>query len=426
MKLSTQNSDLLYSSVVWTAFIGSAISYSKLYLFHVCVVFAIVHVLVSRKISWKDILESVPSNWFYYYLLMWSSCSLLFVENKKLGILGLLQFVFGLIVIFFWKQVGNKERLIKGLFVLFCVHFFLGLAEAFTPLRWPISTVSSYAQFFGKEATNLPSTYHDYPTGFFWHPNTASFVILFFSPFIIECPKLYRMFRFAFVLLSVIFFIKAGAKAQLILFGLSLVFYFLFRFKKIIKNRKLAIGLGVVSLIVIIAGLYSLNAGQMKELRTSGSVFYSYGTNLVSAIQSGDLSNVRPEIQERFRFIIGAINEFKNSPLFGMGIGQNVNYVAMVNGEPTGLHSVHHYWFELLMIGGLSLFVPFALFILGFYRKYIVHFSFAALASLTLFCIGVISISTAVYFLPQWILYSILSDDKIMTFIEDKEIINGA
>lgn len=422
MKLSTNSVDWLYSGIIWAAFVGLAVSYSKLYLFHVLVILGLVILLIKNLPKFKIQSLDLKNNWFFLFLLCWFSISLLFVDKKFQGLIGTGQILCGLLIILFWKNIQNKARLINGLAMLFAFHLILGLLEAFTPVRWPISAVSKNIHWFGKTSTPFPDTYADYPTGFFWHPNTACFVVLCTSPFIFESLKIKKWIKVVYLGVVLIFLVKSGAKAQLILFSLYLFISFGFHFKKIMTDRKFIIISSVTLVLCFVFVYLNLNKDQMKELKTSVDVFCNYGSNLMRAINGYELDNIRGEVEERFRYILGAVQQFKSHPFFGLGVGQNHDLVVTVNGAPTSLKSVHHYWLELLMVGGLSLTVPFFIFLLELFIKNFKKFNFAALAALALFCIGVVSISTAIYFLPQWLLYSILSDDESLEYIRGKSI----
>ncbi len=403
----------MYAILIWSAFLGQAVSYSKFYFFHLVLAAAIPFYIFSFCEGFPKVSSAgLRRSWFLFFLTAWSIISFSFADDRGAAAIGLGQFLCGVGIMFFWNQLKRKDLVVGGLLFLLFGHLILGLLEAFTPLRWPISAVSPYSVFFGKAATTLPVTYEDYPTGFFWHPNNGSFVLLVATPLIFAARALSRPVKFIYAVLTIVFCVKAGAKAQLILF-FAYSFFAALKYRSFVRLKVKTMLLVLVGCSLTTAALVgSLNVDQRKELRASVGAVRAYGHGMLLVLKGEPSTKISSSINERFRFIVAALAEVRANPLTGMGIGQNQKSVSVIDGIPTPLKSIHHYWIELLMIGGVSLFLPFMVFLMHLTWRCLKSGRGYGVEALMLFFFGVLSISSGTYFLPQWILYALLDDDE--------------
>lgn len=405
--------DKLWIFVVWSAFVGQALSYSKIYFFHIASFLAFfyvvfIHSSLFRKIQFRKHLV-------FIYVFIWAFFSCFLSENISLSLKGLVYLCSGYAILASWNLTKEKSLLFKGLFILYILNLLLGLVEAFTPLRWPISSVSPWLELFGKERRAFyPETYEDYPTGFFWHPNNASLVVLMGFPLILRAPSLKPLLKILIVFSGLVFIIKAGAKA---LFILSLVYLSYFALSNLclkkINTNKLVTGIISLSLLTILV-ISSLNYEQKQELRTSAEVVLNYVRTVWSIItNSSDIPNYRGEISERVRLLVGTLSVFKQHPFWGVGLNQLPGVTVTVAGIDTSLESPHFYWLEILASGGLVLAVPLFWWLSKNFFYLLKQKETHGLAEvLIIFIVGVVSMSSAVYFLPKWILYAMILDVK--------------
>ncbi len=408
--------DKLLSHVIFSAFLGQALSYSKVYLFHIVVLFVFLILLLRKELD-VFLKFDFKKHLIFCYLLIWSFASAVLSPDKTLALKGLFYILCGVGILLAWNLIQDKSFIYKGLFYLYLANLVLGLLEAFTPIRWPISCASPWLELFKKENFgDYPLTYQDYPTGFFWHPNNASLIVLLGFPIILNSKKIKSTFKILITSLGLIFIAKAGAKAILILSVLYLLYFILT--KNILFQLKSSKSYLMLALILslFITVFYSFNNEQRNEFLTSLEVVTNYGKSIITLVTRGHADGVRGEVSERIRFMIGAVDLIKENLFFGIGINQNANLLVDVLGTPTSLKSIHNYWIELLLTGGLILFVPVFSWLLFKLMVLMRRMETRALGeTLGLFILGVVAMSSAVYFLPQWIIYCIISDQNSFT-----------
>jgi O-antigen ligase len=111
------------------------------------------------------------------------------------------------------------------------------------------------------------------------------------------------------------------------------------------------------------------------------------------------------------------MREWKNSYGMGVGAGNSVQ-IQIENDNTHGVYSMHNFWIEILVEAGILFFVVWCLWYFLLVRKvffigkrhpddFIRYNAKAASLALIGLTIGLISMSSAIYFLPMYLLFGI-------------------
>lgn len=431
----TNSYRLLLILIPFSAFIGSAISYEKVYLFHVVgIVCAAALALNFKNINVKRIFEK--DKLFFWSGFIWLTLSYFWSENTLQYFRFLMQYVVGVFCFFSIQLLIRSEfdykKVLKVLGYTYLAHLCFSLLEAFTRFRLPISPMSKYIKLIRTDelVQNLsyPSFYDHYPSSFFWHPNNVALVTLCALPIFLNNKKLKVPYKFALWGLALTVIVKAGAKAMLVLFT---IYSFSLIYKSISNLQKLRPLILPVLFVSIISGTLfwtSLHPKQKHEAKSSFIVFSNYAVILPKFVSNeffGTSFNLdlKEQTSERFLFMGAAINEYKKSPLLGIGAGQLYKKKVDWKGKQVDLNSIHNYWLEMLVIGG-------PLFFLGYlsWFVYVIFKLFKANTTLTksyaevmiLFFFAAPVMSSVFYFLPKWLLYGLAV--KSLDFAKQQEV----
>lgn len=312
----------------------------------------------------------------------------------------------GLFIIMIAPYLIKKFHLkpLEILAPIFIIHLVLSLLEIFTPLRWFISEYSSLNTFFGRPSQAYPEFFEHYPTSFFWHQNNCALVTLMALPLILKSQS---KFRLAILPLSYLVIFASGSKSIIVLSiiwgGIALISASRlnsFSFKKVLIS-------GFITSLLGLGSFQFLNSEQKSELDQSFQTVLEYirpSADFLMAKIKGDefeFEKIHINIRERYYFMDGALELLRQSPIKGAGAGAHLNVTHKVDGTSVQLNSLHNYWLELLTNYGL--FVGLYLFaVLQIIRK-----SKTYRASIILFALGAPVLSSAIYFLPKWLLYAL-------------------
>jgi hypothetical protein len=396
---------------------GAALSYSKVYLAHIVIFVSMIFYILRIK----EIKVVIINLWPFIVITLWLALSVLWSENVESSIKYLMQFGTGFIGFCLICSLSNglNYKVVRILLLLYSSHHFVSLLEAFTAFRLPISPMSKYLGHFrfGNLLINnssYPGSYLSYPTSFFWHPNYAAIITLCGLPFVLNSSLKFGI-KFIFWVSSLIIIIKCGAKAILVFLGVY-SFYFLTRNLRSI-DKKILFSLGFLIPLLLIVTIKSLNSSQRQEFNESIMTVSHYGKSLPLIAQSFftekvDTSKLDGNTSERFRFMLGAIQEYKKSPILGVGAGQLYDKVVKVNNKNTNLSSIHNHWLEMFVIGGPIVLLTY---LFWYFRSTWLLFenndwmSKALRQAMILFFFTVPVLSSSHYFLPMWLLYSLVS-----------------
>ena len=283
----------------------------------------------------------------------------------------------------------------------------LSLLEIFTSFRWPISSLSYNNDWFGREniIMNILKTerikgYIDSsPTVFFWNPNNLAVFLCLFLPFLNK-----RGWLHVFLFVTTIFVIyNTGSRLTIISLGFILLIICLLKFSTI---RFLVYYLSILILPIIFF------PNSIAAIKANEPIERIIGINLIPII--GLNYNEGPTVKDtndnsksiRKQLYKQGLQDIIDSKLLGVGAG-NADWYNFKRKEQTqNITSVHFYWLELIINGGIVVFLLLCYYFLFLARNLYVLRNYEitiALATATIiFSLAVISMSSANYFLPYY------------------------
>ena len=408
-----------------SAFIGIAVSYDKVYLYHVLVCLCILYAAINfRKLKPFESINKLNS--VFLILSLWLVSSFFWIENTATYFKFNIQYVLGILCFYFIhvfiRDQKSYNRVLKLLSYAFIVHVMISLLEAFTKFRLPISPMSKFISFFRHDQSliqnlSYPSFYEHYPTSFFWHPNNLALVTICSLPLFLNNEKIKPLLKLLLWILTCVIIVKAGAKAMLVIFVIyssSLIYKVINKYQNIKKFFL------PITFLTIISGTLlwiSLHPKQKHETKQSFITFSHYASVLPKFISNEFFNtefklNFHGGTSERFAFMGAAISAYKENPFLGIGAGQLYGKTVQWKKKNVALNSIHNYWLEMLVIGG-----PLFLILYLSWYFYLIYRLFASnnrtqksfAECLILFFFAAPVMSSVLYFFPKWLLYGLAS-----------------
>ncbi|MFO1022640.1 MAG: O-antigen ligase family protein [Planctomycetales bacterium] len=412
---------VLMKCLVATAVLGLAISYSKLYLFHMVLgVVLFRSVFVDTPGSLRDS-RPLPSRFHYFFLFFmgWFALGMAWSIHRvyTLQYVGYVT-VGGLISILMVKYIGTDPRRFEELFKVarfwFLVDVAVGILESLKLIRLPVSPFSPYSKHFTK-LSDFSDVTMDYletsPTGFHWNPNNYSLVMNIVLPFLVLYPKLWvRAVGAATVCYLALCTGSRGSLATAVFILVASIAF----------SQKNSWGLWIVLLSsVAVMGLFSSGLSSSLESSTLGvKIKDAMGTlDAISGYVVRDSQNEGNSIGVRRELIQNGWRSLMATGGLGVGGGAD-KYIQETMGLGTrNITSMHNYWMELLVDGGFPLIV-----ILGLWYGALTfelarlsrhfppgspprYYMTACALALIGFVPGAITASSAIYIFPQYLLY---------------------
>jgi len=415
-----------------TAIIGFAISYSKLYLFHLVYV-ALAFVLIFK---YKSLIRKLPTKLHYYFIFffLWYLLSITWSINPSYSVVYLFYVFLGttisLFTIYYLENIDKVVKVLKAIGIVLTVELIFSLLESFTSFRLPLSPFSEISYIFGREgslhlfkASEIQSILIT-PTGFRGNPNNLANMMILFLPFILF-KRMNVYVKSIFVVLIFIVILMTGSRLVLVAFIL-LFFAYLYT----ISYRSLFIGF---TLFLALSFAVNKNTNRLKtnlygkRVLEIGSTYQAasnllFGSKVTITDTEEEEEEKEIEIESgsvRRSLMINGWNALIDSKGLGVGGGGSIAVQEKNHGYVgTKIKSMHNFWFELLVDGGIVFFIVFMFwyfYLLYNLRKVFlnsktyeyVYVSKAAFFALLFFLISAISSSSVIYFIPLWILFGL-------------------
>ncbi|PLW93120.1 MAG: hypothetical protein C0592_07235 [Marinilabiliales bacterium] len=421
MKTKLQISAIL---VLLTAMVGVGISYGPLYAFHVAgFAFLILFVLKLRQnltelpfLKKKLHFLHVP-----LFMIVWYALSILWSTDRALAV-NQVFYLLNAFLIFLAAYFAIRDRsdIRRFLFlagILAAIEILISFLEAGGIARWPISPYSDLVELFRRSIGYNPNmdaeiiaAINKTPTGFHWNPNDLAAYMLMIIPFFLFSKRIWIKIVFPIAALSII--LLTGSRAVLI--GVALMaFFYVFLYQ---TRKNILIISGVFAFLVIaflIARPYLKEKYEVKyrEISTTTDAALKFFTT------DHELVNDTSSIAIRQNLIENGMHAFKES--YGLGVGGGNSQVVQKESDNThGIFSMHNFWIEILVEGGA---LVFGLWVVWYFlllrrsylwwRRKIPEENRRLSAAVSLSMIGaviaIISISSAIYFLPFWLLLAL-------------------
>jgi teichuronic acid biosynthesis protein TuaE len=399
--------EALFASLV----VGVAISYGKLYLFHLSLG-VVVLVLAFKGIDRRRIASGGVQSFFPVFMFCWYGLSLVWARNRALGLTYLFYIGIGIAIVWMSRySMSTKEnqgRVFRMVAAVFIVEMAFCLLEMTGRFRLPISPYSRYVAYFGRDVT-LADTHaaawnvlRHVPTGFEWNPNNLATTMLIVFPFLLNHKsRLVRIVGSASILFIVL---SAMSRANVLAYVLVVMAYLLLR------KRAWSI-LAVVGLPGLVWLLSLLRV--VRDSYVVRSVGDAMTASIAFLLSRGGIVGSSGSI--RYRLIANGIEALFQSAGLGVGAGNSV-WVQVQRGTVSGITSMHNFWVELLVEGGIVFFVLFVVWYVGLVISLLKcaqltddsdmrYYAVSCALSLIGFVVGAMSASTVIYLLPMWLLF---------------------
>lgn len=418
-ELSGQMKSMLFFLFTLTALIGPGIQYNKLYLFHVIFISCLPFVFFKIAANWK-------SSRFFLLFLLYCTLSLTWSLELAYGtkLTFVIFFCFLIIAILREWRISREEKLkifLKCLQIIFIIQLAIGLAESFTSFRYPLSKLSAYNHWFGINYYTPDFMVDDaisknLATGLSWNPNQYSLFLTIFFPFLFLLKN--RIIKILLIVISLYVIVHNSSRGCILalIAELLIVLLLYLRFYKmsVIRKRIIFTSFSVVSIYVIYTKLFTKAAEFLANFNILG---FSFPTPVT--VLPGDRKWLTND-EMRISWLINSFNAFLDNFLIGLGLGSAGSpkvQKLMYESGPETIRSIHLFWLELLTDLGLLGFTPLVIALCWLlYKllkkidknedKYEVNFGICFIASILAFCFACISISSAFYNLPMYLLIS--------------------
>ncbi len=403
--------------LILSSFIGVSISYGDFYLFHLILFFVLLIRAYQLKVNNYKLRYTFLSKKYVPTLIMiflWYLLSLFWTPNFELGIKYNFYIFCGLIltlsIISFSSDLNKLNKLFKFLSIFVFIEISISMIESFTSFRMPISSYSQISQLFGKDPVNFSSVNNSFlspiftpPTGFRWNTNDLAICMIIVLPFFL-CNK-NTMNKALGILLITTIIIMTASRAVFLALLLVYSLYLLF-----VKKKAGTLFLIWTTTLTILWG--------MSQLRESENPRINELANSIEALTlylSGDL-DIEGSLSWRRELVDNGLNAFLNTYGIGVGAGGTVANQEMIGPVAGRFTSMHNFWIELLVEGGvLVAIITFLWFVSMIYRLFIIsrkntddkikYFSQSLFLSLIAFIPAAIAASSTIYFFPMWIMF---------------------
>lgn len=386
------------------AYFAQGISYKSVSLLIIMLpVFIVFHCSTLFSLLEENRSLYAPVAFFILYMLI----SLIWAADKTMGIKTSLGYTIGFATAACCHLIFSKALMAKKiLFLLYGSELILSILEVAFEIKWPLSKYSQLCSMFTTnclDKTNFDSFWISYwetsPTGFRFNTNNFVCVALAFYPMVFL--KLSRLLRIlSFVTITIVVIYSSGRIGLIaysllacglviihpkriweIVFPAVLVFFLTFSFTKI----------GSFKLNELTSTGYFIK----KAIKSDKTQVDSFKAGKTERISSSVLRGYTPKV---------LVNDFLPSlpAIYGMGAGQSF-YIFNQN--------LHNFWLEIFFEFGLIGLLICAFILLHAWKK--IRYSKTLILSAVVFSISVMSLSTAFYFIPIYVLLAIyISEDK--------------
>ncbi len=413
----TLNIDNLIKLMLGSAVIGIGVSFADFYLFHFFL-FALFMVLLAtlKNMNLKLSFKKRYGNYDLLFLVMivWYAVSIIWAPD--IGYAGkYLFYIFcgisiSLVIIYFsttTKRLGVLFKIIGGTLL---VELLFALLESFTSFRLPVSPYSSLLPYFGKGAVNFSEfdnvfVYSDFrpPTGFHWNTNNLAIAMVMILPFFLCSHQIIvKVLGTIAITLITIF-----AASRAVFLGLIII---LCLYLVVIKKK-------IATLFLIWAAVIGMFWG-MNQLSESENPRINELANSIEAITlylKGDI-DVGGSLEWRRELVNNGISALVESNGFGVGTGGSVAIQERIGGIAGRFTSMHNFWIELLVEGGVVFFgliliwygsIIFNLFKISKWngKEKLNYYASSLLLSMIGFIPAAIAASSTIYFFPMWIMF---------------------
>jgi len=407
--------------------IGSGISYSFVYLAHILAIPILYIILKKSNFDVKKLQIEGRWHWIFIIMIVWYALSVFWSYSPLLSLKYLAYILFGFFivysVVFFSNNLKNQQTILNTLFWVLLVELGVCFLEIFTSFRYPISQYSECLEFFNRNVDITSRTVEElkyisfYPTGFHWNPNNLSVLFGLAFPFMLYSKNKYLKYFGSAVVFFII--IMASSRAVYIsLIAMLLIYLFLKSYKHLL--------IGLLVLLSVQVVYYQTNISNQNVFTqrlletTDNSSVSKFAVNKFKQIFSNNMETPDQDsssLNIRIYLIKNGINELIETNGLGVGGGASVVVQERELNEISNIRSMHNFWVEILVEGGVLFFLTFIIWYFFVSRKlYFIsrqnqineqlkYYAQSLFLGLCGFFISAISPSSVIYFFPMWLLF---------------------
>jgi teichuronic acid biosynthesis protein TuaE len=409
---------LLMGLLIGSAVIGLAVKYDNVYFFHVVLALVLLRGVFARSPGTVFCRFRPPSSYhhFFGFLGGWFALGLIWSWERTYT-LDYLRYIAcgGFLSVALLKYIGGSPARFESLFSiakwLFLVDMAVGLLEAFTAFRLPVSPMAEGGKVYLNHEDSIDGLKYvlTMPTGFHWNPNNYAVVMLMLLPFFLFDRRwLVKIGGLATVTTLVFYAGSRGCLAAMAIMMLAATLYARQRAWMFAAAAAVAVG-GCVLLGGLFTNYDHVQNPKLREALSTVSALTRY----LSPDEESDTNSVGVR-RQLIRNGLDALHE-----TYGLGVGGGADRYVQEQYRWTvvDFSAMHNFWAELLVGGGYFFFavlviwygrMTFELFQwsrrLGLSHRLGYHAGALSLA-LVGFLPAAISASTAIYILPMYILF---------------------
>ncbi|MBL4705248.1 MAG: O-antigen ligase family protein [Flavobacteriales bacterium] len=405
----------IYLGAMASCYGGVFLSYGPIYLCHILLLLSFAMWLISRKgTSSLFVKKSTTLYLFPLIFLVWYGISALWAIDPKASLKYMYYVIMGVTICFsiveYATTPSKLNRLLQFTGVIVGLEMIVSGLERFQLFRWPISPYSPLSAHFGREykiesaySAEIVEHLQTIPTGFHWNPNNTAIAILISIPFFLFSKSWILKVLGTVMGIFVIF----SGNSRTALLALALLFVCgVFYLKPKVRNMTIIGG-------IVLIGIISTVSYVQKN-----SIYHqvNYAAASLEAMFSEEHRNIS-SISVRRNLAENSKNALFDS--WGAGVGGGNAKVIQNNMGLLDQKTVsqHNFWLEILVEGGLFIFLAFIGWMAYLIFKLAVIYKtsrseikwIAGACSLALvgFSFGCISLSSAIFFMPMWMLFGV-------------------
>lgn len=391
--------------LVSSSFAGQGLSYGKVYLFHIVLVFVLFKSLSNLK-SFIPNVERIKPSITLIIAGVYSIVSLFWSSNPYHGVIENIQLWLGIILVLLVQlYVVDTRRLNFYLKIVIWINLIVCLGESVELYRYPLSEYSFLAEYFGKSGSS-PALI-DYPTGLHWNPNINAFFILFTFPLLMSESRMSTSFIY-YLLSSWVIYMSFSRVilAAWVLMSLVLIFFLVFNFY---SKRKIIAPIAVFTLLFFLSFFTLGDEERVENYSTTIETVQKFSQFIpklfIKRMQGEEFYfnfvDVDWSLHLRLTSVDGLIILLKENLFWGVGAGSLKGKTHTQAGQSVFLDTPHFYFLELMTKYGV---IGFSFYCLWFLlvgrdlckknKMYLLSFVLIIIFNPVLATIG--------YFLPVW------------------------
>jgi teichuronic acid biosynthesis protein TuaE len=353
-------------------------------------------------------LHVAPFLWFLAFWVAWSLVSLVWAADRAEGIrhsifLLMMVSLSGGAVLALNRAWALRAALLF-LMLVFAIALGIGFLEITTDFRLPTSAL-----------VGLPERYQWAATSFFYNQNDFATYIALWLPLLLAVPfftqrTFYLLAAALGSFASALCLLYTGSRANLLAFMLaipSLLFILALRRRTISARWQWTLGVALITAVACTIYLGTIGRLPILQPPEIGVQHWRFAT-LEAEMDAGTGSG-----GTRMKLLAGGLAVTLESRLLGVGPGNAEYHLQRIPGLEK-VYSLHNWWLEVLVTGGLFVFVGYLIFFAGLlYALFrvatrsadgLLAFTATALfAALIGYTIGALAPSSASHFTPMWI-----------------------